>query len=175
MVRVGSQYVYHWHQRSIMNIGALLEFNSCITSPASISIHPIRLFKNLTSGIDFWVVKNTFYCDAHDIYTASVILWTSFNRLLYTKSVLATIHSQILYNGSNSHPIPLLSVRIPFSFLFHIRFLITRRFQIKHRQAVHVHETLSTVLKDPLLPLMIAFCKMEQTRSVFSHQRQCYQ
>ena len=83
-----------------------LNFYSSIASRALASVQPIRLSKNLTSGMQFDGKKNTFFRDAHDARSASVILWTRLNitfvtwchwlsKLSYVDTITLKIQSNI--------------------------------------------------------------------------------
>ena len=59
-----------------------LDFYSSVASWALASIQPIRLSKNLTSGMQFDWWKKTLFCDAHDAHGARTRLkaWLTIHR-----------------------------------------------------------------------------------------------
>ena len=66
-----------------------LDFYSSVASRALACIQPIRMLKNLMSGMQFhwWKKRSTFFRDAHDAHDAhgsSVILWTRLRCALST-------------------------------------------------------------------------------------------
>ena len=87
-VKPGSQYDAH---ASIVSWASgwrwnRLDFYSIVVLRALASVQPIRLLRNLTSGMQFDLWKNTFSLDvlnAHDARSTSVILWTRLYMYVY--------------------------------------------------------------------------------------------